>query len=236
VNYSRQKQDTLISTFSATCKTDEYIIFGLPQTPAPPSPGPTPLSPQYEVTANLVPSSAEPGGIPEISATWAPASERPHDAAQRGAGYDMKFTFSGALPHNTNTQTITNEQGAVIIFYAGRAHVGNVTWYGYYLRNKNEPKETYSLRRTITDAQSGTTVGYVYLGLYRTESDTKLQIDNFKVSRNAIDLLIQQGSPHPTDYWGSLPSCVTSGPFAPNALNFLQQLGPGVSAPTMQQP
>lgn len=145
-----------------------------------------------------------------------------HDA------YKLRFIIPYQKTMN-NEGAISIPGGAVIISdNDGHSYDGYVTWSGFYVAT------TYSLRGTITDAQSGTTLGYVKLAMF-VANKSLWKVDDFKLSQNAFDLLIQQGGAAPTSYWATLPSCVSSGPFLPSGYNVLQQLPLNVSSTLLQQ-
>jgi hypothetical protein len=94
-------------------------------------------------------------------------------------------------------------------------------------------KGSYSLRGALSDAQSGTNVGYIYAGI--GVADGKPVINNISISKNALAAIKGEDTAGPADYWASLPSCSNSGPFLPSGLNILQQLPGGVSSALQQQ-
>ena len=217
VNYSRTKQDTLISTFSATCKSDEDVdLLNAPNA-------------KLKMTSSS--PSAEKGldGKPiieplKIQAAW--------DSAAFGRTKETRYNIELTVSANvlkTADGAVSDSTGSLILYAAtGPAYEGYISWSGFHHPN------SYSLTGTISDVHSKTALGLVYLNLV-ADAVGKLSVQQLKFSRNALELLTQEASPAPGDYWSLLPSCTVAAPFLPNGLNLLQQLPSNVGSTILQQ-
>ena len=206
LSYSRTKLDTLISTFSATCKTDDVIPI-------------TNATVTMSASTGMPPTSHFDISMPDLS--------------EMGASYSkFKLTLSADLQHGDHATTIQQAVGTVQLRdrRGPRQSEGIVTWSGFYFTGPDPSSSwRYLLRGTITDPQAGTMLGTVYLTMIGSKDNVLTpRITNIKISRNAIDTLQNQGAMEPSDYWSSLPSCAAAGPFSSSGLNILQQL----SSPT----
>jgi uncharacterized membrane protein YgcG len=217
LSYSRTKQDTIISTFSATCKTDDLVLYGA------------------DVEGPADDNAAD-------SADDKTASKIDDKNASKTDHFEITVHIRGKtlilsadLQHGSHVSSIQNALGTVRLT-AKSLSEASISWSGYYYPLTNN-REQYSLRGTITDPQANTQLGNVTLIIYRHRDDDKKYItetNNLRVSSNAIDILLKQGKPYPGDYWSSLPSCTTAGPFLPSGLNILQQLSTNTGATVLQ--
>jgi hypothetical protein len=267
VNYSRQKQDTLISTFSATCKTDEYINLMDPAVYFEPAFEPT-LMPQ-PFTANSL-NYYQFYIYKRFPSTESETLDQTTSTSLYGMSDDLlrlhateKFIVTIAIavpptmavpkdlvvPPNLVVPSTSADKKIIylpVITYTGTA-MGTLTVES--LPSPSDPDKQpvvenatiawtafspvpgqYSLRGTVSDAQSGTTVGYIYASL-----GPGANLSGIRISKNALAAIEAEGNSGPSDYWASLPSCSNSGPFLPNGLNVLQQLPGGVSSALQQQ-
>jgi hypothetical protein len=237
LSYSRQKQDTLISTFSATCKTDKDIDLEDPAlylgpTPQPLSSGPDFVSYQFVIYRRIPP---ELGRAPD-TATSEELDRLPEDKQSPHA--NEKYIVTIAIPADKTKLPITytsTATGTLTVETLGPPHPGEpsvrnaiIAWSAF-----GPVPDHYSLRGIVSDAQSGTSVGYIYASLIPDGKLTKL--GSLRISRNALDAIGAEYTSGPPDYWASLPSCSNSGPFLPNGLNVLQQLPGDVSSALQQQ-
>jgi hypothetical protein len=205
--------DTIISTFSATCKSDQLVYYK--------------AEVYYDEAAPIQGSNVRPSRQERKN------SEATIDHFEISANPSKRsqLILSADFQHGTYVTAIQNSPGTVRLFgpYLSEA---NITWSGYYYPAKPGSSESYSLHGTITDFKSNVMLGDVYLTILK--DGERVRADHFRVSRNAIDALLQQGAPAPGDYWSSLPSCATAGPFLPSGLNILQQLGTNTGATILQ--
>jgi hypothetical protein len=248
VNYSRQKQDTLISTFSATCKADEDVNLMDPAVYFEPVFEPTPA--QQPFTANnlhyyqfyiykRLPSKK--GEAPDQT-TSADLYTMSDDSLRLQASEKYIVTIAIAIPveipvdkmllpvityTSTATGTLTVEALGPPSDPGKQPPVKNATiaWSAI-----SPTPGQYSLRGTLSDAQSGTSVGYIYATL-----GPGAKLYGIRISKNALAAIEAEDKSGPIGYWASLPSCSNSGPFLPNGLNVLQQLPGDVSSALQQQ-
>ncbi len=245
LSYTRQKQDTLISTLAATCKSDVILdvmnsaVFANPELKWVPRPAPTSGVDAFKVTT--YDKQFMPVSVP------APAGSTAIDMVAVKSLW-RKFLITLAIPRDTTglpLYNVANAAGAISITTPSmnRADVtesdineadGTISWSGF--ANVTAEGTYYSMRGLLMDAQSATGVGYVYLGIQTYKDKRKLVLQSFKISNNAIDFLTGEMRPEPANYWKSLASCGNSGPFLPNGLNILQQLPGGLSSTILQQP
>jgi len=239
LNYSRQKQDTLISTFSATCKTDQDVNLDnldeyskpTPQTPL--TNGKDFVSFEFDIY-RLIPPRI--GGLP-VQRTSADLDALPNDSQYSQA--NQKYIVTIAIPVDktmlpiTYTSTATGTLTVEALEPPGQQPTPTVknaiiAWSAF-----NSAPNQYSLRGIVSDAQSGTSLGYIYASLIPDGAQTKLI--GLRISKNALDAIDAEVTSGPIDYWASLPSCSIAAPFFPGGLNILQQLPGGVSSVLQQQ-
>ncbi len=238
LSYTRQKQDTLISTFAATCKSDEIMdASDKAHMSWVPSPAGAPAS-----------SSMDAFEISADNGPFRPASEQSPADASTGAApgaqpQSRKILITLAIPRDLSGlpfYNVTNAVGAISIETPvpsskdTREADGSISWSVF--AHSNPKGIDYSARGLLMDAQSGTGVGYVYIGFQNLTDHSKLVLDRFAISKNAIDFLTGEFRPGPATYWGSLASCGNSGPFLANGLNVIQQLPGSLGATFLQQP
>jgi hypothetical protein len=242
-NYSRQKMDTLIATFSPTCKADKDESFDdstrflAPYLRAvPPPKGQVPAKyASFEIDAfrrrGAPNTKAPPMTTRQLEVT--------NDRAKKFALADALYMIPIAIPVDdtgldfNSTSTV---QGTFAINKAAPRITdrslplanSNVIWTGFAYRKAN----TYSLRGSITDIQSGSFLGYIYVDIAPDRSG--ILGAHVRISRNAVAGMLGETTAGPATYWDSLPFCSNSGPFLSNGLNILQQL-PGADSSTLQQ-
>jgi len=234
VNYSRSKTDTIISTFSATCKSDDLVPYDAPRI-------------LYE---DLTPPSNTGNngnnGTPNNETNNKSNNENnnrtktDHFEIIPRVPNTVSLTVSADIQHNgLSMSAIQNAPGIISVVFPNRTRAeANILWSGFFWPDRNDRTSAqYTLRGAITDPLSNTQLGYVLL-VMRKRSDGKggyiVEASNIKISSNAINVLRNQGTQYPGDYWSSLPSCGTAGPFLPSGLNILQQLSNGTGATVLQ--
>lgn len=235
LSYTRQKQDTLISTLAATCKSDNILNVQKSSLFADVLLTPIPLDTDTQSNADAYKITMR--GKPFVSAGKGEAG------MPAGAPLWRDFLISLAIPHDTSRlplYSIANAVGAISITSpipnskdTDEAD-GTISWLGF--ANVTDRGVYYSLRGLLADAQSGTGVGYVYVGIQTYKDGRKPELQSFNLSNNAIDFLTGEGRSGPPTYWDSLVSCGNSGPFLANGLSVLQQLPGGLSSTLLQQP
>ena len=245
VNYSRQKMNTLISTFAPTCKADEQVsfddtdMFFAPYVKiVPPPTGQNPVKySAFEIDAFRRRTPPAKGETTVTTQQLEEAGDRARDFAVSDALYMIPLAIpvdDTGLDFNS-TSTV---QGTFAINKAA-AHLkdpslplanSSVTWTGFTYRSA----DTYSLRGAVTDIQSGSFLGYIYVDV-ATDAH-KVVSALVRISKNAVQGMLNETAPGPADYWQSLPFCSNSGPFLSNGLNLLQQLPGGVASALKQQP
>ena len=242
VNYSRQKTDALISTFSPTCKADALVSFNDPAAFL------KPWTRVVSTAANQKFSSFEVDAFrrraPFITTDQpVPGTQElitGNDRAREFAQSTGLFMISIAIPKDETELPYTpvnGIQGTIVINQAPESLTAKslplqnsaVTWTGFF----NKADKSYSLRGSIADVQAGSFLGYVYVDL--RPDGTGGYLSDVRFSVNAVDALLSQTDPGPRDYWQSLPFCSNSGPFLSNGLNFLQQIPPSVASTLLQQ-
>jgi hypothetical protein len=272
VNYSRQKQDTLISTFAATCKSDEYINLMDPAVYFEPVFEPTPVPQPFSANSlnyyqfyvyKRIPCGECKTKDPTDSADLYSMSDdslRLHSTEKLivtiaiaapptlAVPKDLVVTPNMVAPPNsavpsdpakknillpviTYTSTATGTLTVEAVPYTSdpdkQPPVKNATiaWSAF-----SPGPGQYSLRGIVSDAQSGASVGYMYVSL-----GPGANLSRISISKNALAAIEAEETRGPIDYWASLPSCSNSGPFLPNGLNVLQQLPGDVSSALQQQ-
>jgi hypothetical protein len=241
LSYSRSKQDSLISTFAATCKSDKYLNLGDGKLYFEPEAVLMQADASYQafqINAYLR-RTPDDGADPSKPLTLL---HRDKDDPEMYRELDRQYIITVAIPTDKSGLRYYysgNVTGAISIDAlpfreAGprpfESKNGTIAWSVFV--TKNDAATSYSLRGAVSDAQSGTFLGYIYAAI-RVQNG-KAHINNLSMSQNAVDLLIGEDRPGPPDFWSSLPSCATSGPFLVNGLNILQQL-PGDVSSTLQQ-
>jgi hypothetical protein len=248
LNYSRQKQDTLISTFSATCKTDQDVNLGDPAEYSESTPQTTPNNPkdfdayQFEVYRLVPPMRGE----TPVRVTSAYLDALPPDL--RDSQANEKYIITIAIPVDKTKLPITYTSTAIgtltVEALEPTSLVKNaiVSWSAF----SSAPNQ-YSLRGILSDAQSGTSLGYIYGTLIPVSGEQETcdehgncvpphtKLIGLRISKNALDAIHSEVTGGPVDYWASLPSCSIAAPFFPGGLNILQQLPGGVSSVLQQQ-
>ena len=234
--------DTLISTFSPTCKADQEASLNDPMAF---------LAPFTRLVSRPDNAKFLSFQIDAFQRRHAPAGneapgestqqlEAAGDRAQEFARATALYMISIAIP-NDETELIYNSatgvQGTLAINVAPATIDSDslplanstITWTGFV----NRPGKTYSLRGSIADVESGSFLGYIYVDI-APDSNGGYK-STVRISSNAVEALTGQTKPGPEDYWQSLPFCSNSGPFLSNGLNILQQLPGGVSSALQQQ-
>lgn len=239
LNYSRQKQDTATATFWATCKSDLMIevvprpnmndpdlFFEPAVTPAknPPTDG---GFTSYEIDVFKRPGADGTSNPTVIDSDPKASKLYPHAPKE--------YVLTVSIPTDkTGLQYTYSSTGTGIFSIDTLDHQdtppdkrtdnknGTITWTAF---GTVTPQGTsYSLRGTLADAQSGTAIGYIYASLGPDHKVKRLAL-----STNGLAALEAEETTGPVDYWDSLASCATSGPFLPSGLNFLQQVPPAFS-------
>lgn len=242
VNYSRSKDDTLISTFSATCHTDSYIdladgrLFYKPV--AKPQEGADTgenRSFEIDVYVRRQPDPRRRPDNPE-DLPYPESDDRFYSAVAD------EYVFEIAIPKDSSGLRLTssnNGTGVISLVSiptvkgGGRVHDNmNGTISVSSFSTAGTHSFSYSVRGALADAQSGSFVGYMHAGV--TVDGGGGHVNNLDVSRNALQLILGETGTGPNGFWESLPSCSTAGPFLLNNQNILQQLPKDVSA-TLQQ-
>jgi hypothetical protein len=252
LNYSRQKQDTLISTFSATCKTDRDVNLDEPAEYSESTPQNTPNNPkdfaayQFDVYRLVPPKRGE----PPVRVTSADL-----DALRPELRYSQaneKYIITIAIPvdktklpitySSTATGTLTVEALEPPDRPTSTVKNAIISWSAF----SSAPNQ-YSLRGILSDAQSGTSLGYIYGSLIPVPGERETcdehgncvlphtKLIGLRISKNALGAIDSEVTSGPVDYWASLPSCSIAAPFFPGGLNTLQQLPGGVSSVLQQQ-
>lgn len=257
VSYSRQKQDSLIATFGPTCTSDTMIDFnsgGAQYFPAFPKYFSGDKFTSFEFIAfRRAPITTEQlKALPEELQTLISRhqltseiiSALPKELKEVVA--DASILITVAIPQDTSglPYTYTGAAAGTISINDFRPGVpdvpeanGTISWsaFGVAASPKTTPYGSYSLRGMIADAQSGSLVGYLTVGLATPDKDGRTHILSMSVSANTIRALLHETDPGPATYWQSLPACSIAAPFLPSGLNVLQQLPGGVSTALVQQ-
>ena len=247
LNYSRQKQDTLIATFAATCKSDDYVHLDAMADYFPAERDFIQSNTDFTSVQLIVYKRRRPYDPHDQSVPKDSAALEKLDATQRAKYATERYVITIAIPFDKSGLPFRNSStgtGAmdVTLYDAPPPTIRDaaITWSTFYSSDGS-----YSLRGSITDAQSGTFVGYLYVGLNINATKGTLGVDatqgtvglndNFRISSNGLDAIRAEDKPFPPNYWASLASCTNAGPFLPSGLNVLQQLPGGVSSALQQQ-
>jgi hypothetical protein len=241
LNYSRQKQDTLISTFSATCKTDQDVILDNLAEYSESTPQTIPDNPkdfvayQFDVYRLIPPKKGEtPVHIKSAHLDALPPELRYSQANEKyivtiAIPVDktrLPITYTGTATGTLTVEALEppDQQRNPIVKNA------IIAWSAF-----SSASNQYSLRGILSDAQSGTSLGYIYASLIPDRDTGQTTLIGLRISKNALDAIESEDKSGPVDYWASLPSCSIAGPFFPGGLNILQQLPGGVSSVLQQQ-
>jgi hypothetical protein len=251
LGYTRSKQDTLISTFAPTCKSDSLVDLANSKTFFKPEllyiagvSGAT----SFEIIAyrrgpNLT--------IKDLADFPAPLRDKVLDHTLTSKEVDAlpdewKLRLSDqyvlttiALPADTSKLPYTYNSAATgTITFVPLPHTANdavmngtIAWSTF--TSPGGDHGSYSLRGAVSDAQSGSFAGYILVGI--GPNDKKSDIEDIYISKNAMDVILNETASAAATYWGTLPSCSIAGPFLPNGLSVLQQLPGGVSSALEQQ-
>jgi hypothetical protein len=228
VNFNRSKQDTLISTFSATCAQPKPDI-------------------QLFSSDNAVVKPITANQEIELSTTvFSPGRGSDSSTATK---FTIMLNGSNLLNGNNLKKAgpYADPNGVIIVDQQVKTDArppvgigvvdGSINWVGFI--ESFDGSSNISIRGEIHDALSSSFLGYITLGgtLTPSKGQTKpeLRVSSLKISQSAVDLLLAQVRPPKTNFWSSIPPCTTSGPFAPSSLGILQQLPGGVGSVLLQQ-
>ena len=260
LSYSRSKEDTLISSYSATCHADRGIDL---------------MDSRYFYAPVLIPQSTTQAANrsfelqvylrrhPELGRDqrqrevlpYPEGAEKFYDNVGReifitiAVGKDttgLDFTYSGNA-----TGAITSSETPLFADKMKRRSPNTNGTISVSSFNTNlGTTSSYSERGAISDGVSGSFIGYLHAGI-TFDTAASNTVNNLDISQNALRLLLEENGAEPADmptkmllgetegvpvgFWASLPSCSTAAPFFLNSQNVLQQLPRNVSDTLQQQ-